>query len=172
MLFSQDLIRSLGTAVDLVNTPLTTVADLAALVERRKVASPDEVTGADLDAVRGSRDELHRVFTTPDQAVERLNKLLGATKVTLRLSEHDGLPLHLHHSAEQAPVAEQLTADCGLALAQLFVHGEQTRLRTCAAEGCSRVFVDASRNRCRVYCDSRTCGNRMHAAAHRARRRR
>ena len=43
--------------------------------------------------------------------------------------------------------------------------------RACAAPGCSRVFVDESRNRSRVYCDSRTCGNRMHVAAYRARRR-
>ncbi|MFI6299770.1 CGNR zinc finger domain-containing protein [Nonomuraea sp. NPDC050790] len=171
MLFSQDLIRSLATAVDLVNTPLATVADLVALVERRQVCNPDELTGADLEAVRGSREEFHRVFTAPDQGVERLNKLLGQTTITMRLSEHDDQRLRLDPTAGQAPVAERLTADCGLALAYLFVHGEQARLRTCAAEGCSRVFVDASRNRCRVYCDSRTCGNRAHAAAHRARRR-
>ncbi|MFI6900715.1 CGNR zinc finger domain-containing protein [Nonomuraea sp. NPDC050394] len=171
MLFSQDLIRSLATAVDLVNTQLVTVADLVALIERRQVGYPDELTGADLEAVRGSREEFHHVFIAPDQGVERLNKLLGRTRLTLRLSEYDGQRLRLQHHAGEAPVAEQLTADCGLALAYLFVQGEQTRLRTCAAEGCSRVFVDASRNRCRVYCDSRTCGNRAHAAAHRARRR-
>jgi predicted RNA-binding Zn ribbon-like protein len=34
-----------------------------------------------------------------------------------------------------------------------------------------RVFVDLSRNRSRRYCDSRTCGNRLHVAAYRARQR-
>lgn len=32
------------------------------------------------------------------------------------------------------------------------------------------AFVDLSRNRSRRYCDSRTCGNRLHVAAYRARR--
>lgn len=30
--------------------------------------------------------------------------------------------------------------------------------------------MDLSRNRSRRYCDSRTCGNRLHVAAYRARR--
>ena len=40
----------------------------------------------------------------------------------------------------------------------------------CASPTCRDVFVDLSRNRSRRYCDSRTCGNRLHVAAYRARR--
>jgi len=43
-------------------------------------------------------------------------------------------------------------------------------VRTCASPTCQEVFVDLSRNRSRRYCDSRTCGNRLHVAAYRARR--
>jgi predicted RNA-binding Zn ribbon-like protein len=43
------------------------------------------------------------------------------------------------------------------------------RLRECAADDCSAVLVDLSRNRSKRYCDSRTCGNRLHVAAYRAR---
>jgi predicted RNA-binding Zn ribbon-like protein len=50
------------------------------------------------------------------------------------------------------------------------VAGEQERLRRCEAPDCRRAFVDLSRNRSRRYCDSRTCGNRLHVAAYRARR--
>ncbi|MGH9036560.1 MAG: CGNR zinc finger domain-containing protein, partial [Acidimicrobiia bacterium] len=45
------------------------------------------------------------------------------------------------------------------------------RLRVCSAIGCSRVFVDTSRNRSRRYCDPSTCGNRTNVAAYRARQR-
>jgi predicted RNA-binding Zn ribbon-like protein len=38
----------------------------------------------------------------------------------------------------------------------------------CAAEGCSKVFADTSRNAARRYCSS-ACANRSAVAAHRAR---
>ena len=55
-------------------------------------------------------------------------------------------------------------------LAFFVVAGEQERLRRCEAPDCRFAFVDLSRNRSRRYCDSRTCGNRLHVAAYRARR--
>ncbi len=57
-----------------------------------------------------------------------------------------------------------------MALAFFVVAGERERLRRCEAPDCRRAFVDLSRNRSRRYCDSRTCGNRLHVAAYRARR--
>ncbi|MEV1203583.1 CGNR zinc finger domain-containing protein [Microbispora rosea] len=91
-----------------------------------------------------------------------------ASPRTSRSTTH---PLHVHYFAPGSSVAEHLAADCGVALAHVLVENERDRLRTCAAPDCSHVFVDESRNRSRVYCDSRTCGNRMHVAAYRARRR-
>ena len=43
-------------------------------------------------------------------------------------------------------------------------------MATCASPTCREVFLDLSRNRSRRYCDSRTCGNRLHVAAYRARK--
>ena len=40
----------------------------------------------------------------------------------------------------------------------------------CASPTCRDAFLDESRNRSRRYCDSRTCGNRLHVAAYRARK--
>ncbi len=57
-----------------------------------------------------------------------------------------------------------------MGLAELVVSGESQRVRACASPTCRDVFVDLSRNRSRRYCDSRTCGNRLHVAAYRARR--
>ncbi len=58
-----------------------------------------------------------------------------------------------------------------MALAFVIAAGERYRLATCAAPDCDRVLVDLSRNRSHRYCDSRTCGNRLHVAAYRARQR-
>lgn len=179
MPFGHDMVHSLATVVELINTAardrdgLAALDDLRAFVRRRNVSDVDTVTERDLTEVRALRAEFHEIFTAPDQdaAITRLNKLLGRTRITPRLTEHDGFPLHIHYFAPGASLAEHLAADCGVALAQVLAENEWDRLRKCRAPDCGHVFVDESRNRSRVYCDSRTCGNRMHVAAYRARRR-
>jgi predicted RNA-binding Zn ribbon-like protein len=76
----------------------------------------------------------------------------------------------VHYFAPGASLGEHIAADGGMALAFVVAANECDRLRVCDAPDCSRVLVDLSRNRCRRYCDSRTCGNRLHVAAYRARR--
>ncbi|GAA0401314.1 hypothetical protein Acor_38660 [Acrocarpospora corrugata] len=173
MPFSHDMVYSLATAVDLVNTPPADMEELAAFVLRRKVSGVEFLNPGDLAEVRALASAFYDVFTAPDDpaAIDGLNTLLGRTRITPRLTQHDGFPLHVHYFAPGASLAEHLAADCGVALAHVLVEGERDRLRSCAAPDCSHVFVDESRNRSRVYCDSRTCGNRMHVAAYRARRR-
>ncbi|GAA0356434.1 CGNR zinc finger domain-containing protein [Microbispora corallina] len=179
MPFSHDMVYSLATVVELINTGaderdgLAGVEDLEAFVRQRQVSGVGRVTDHDLAEVRALRRDFHEVFTAPDSraAIALLNTLLGRTRITPSLTEHDGFPVHVHYFAPGASVAEHLAADCGVALAHVIVEDEWERLRTCAAPDCSHVFVDESRNRSRVYCDSRTCGNRMHVAAYRARRR-
>ncbi|WP_066365443.1 CGNR zinc finger domain-containing protein [Herbidospora mongoliensis] len=173
MPFSHDMVHSLATVVDLVNTPPTDLEELGSLVVRRQVSGIEFVNATDLAEVQTLSKAFHEVFTAPDEdsAVSRLNTLLGRTRITPSLTRHDGFPLHVHYFAPGASLAEHLSADCGVALAHVLVEGERDRLRTCSAPDCANVFVDESRNRSRVYCDSRTCGNRMHVAAYRARRR-
>jgi predicted RNA-binding Zn ribbon-like protein len=181
MPFSHDMVHALATVVELINTSpeangeegLASVEDLASFVLLRQISGVEALSPADLAEVRELRQAFHGVFTAPDRttAVARLNLLLNRTRITPRLTEHDGFALHVHYFAPGASVAEHLAADCGVALALVLVEDEWGRLRTCAAPDCFHVFVDESRNRSRVYCDSRTCGNRMHVAAYRARRR-
>lgn len=179
MPFGHDMVYSLATVVELINTAagdhdgLTDIDDLRAFVRNRRVSAVGAVTSRDLAEVRMLRTDFHDVFTATDRAavVTRLNKLLGRTRITPRLTEHDGFPLHVHYFAPGASLAEHLAADCGVALANVLAQGEWDRLRKCRAPDCDNVFVDESRNRSRVYCDGRTCGNRMHVAAYRARRR-
>ncbi|RCG32696.1 zf-CGNR multi-domain protein [Sphaerisporangium album] len=181
MPLSHDMLLSLTAVADLINSApetggpdwLTDVAGLEAYLTRHRVSGIETVAAADLTQVRALRATFHELFASPDAAtaVRRLNVLLDRTPITAHLTEHDDFPLHVHYFAPGSSVADHLAADFGVALAHLLVEGEWERLRTCAAPDCDKVFMDESRNRSRVYCDSRTCGNRMHVAAYRARRR-
>jgi CGNR zinc finger/Putative stress-induced transcription regulator len=178
--FGHDTICALGTVADLVNTAPETagteqLGDLASLqkfVERHEVSEVGRLTKTDLEMVRRVRARLRAIFLAPDQhaAVELVNGLVADARTTPRLTNHDGHPWHVHYFAPGASLGEHIAADGGMALAFVVAANECDRLRVCEAPDCSRVLVDLSRNRCRRYCDSRTCGNRLHVAAYRARR--
>jgi len=172
---------ALVTVTELINTSPAAdgregIPDLDALRDfaiKRQISGADQVRESDLDEVRLLRERLHVLFAVDDTltATAMLNELLAEANVTPHLSDHDGYGLHIHYFAPGAPIAQLLAAHCGMALARVVAEGELERLRTCEAPDCGHVLVDLSKNRCRRYCDSRTCGNRLHVAAYRARRR-
>jgi predicted RNA-binding Zn ribbon-like protein len=171
---------ALATVVDLVNSDpevageegLPDLTALQELVERQQVSGIGRLTKDDLAGAHRLRRRLLAVFRAGDQpaAVRLVNALVADARSTPRLTDHDGWPLHMHYHAPDARLPEHLAADCGMALAFVIAAGERSRLATCAAPDCERVLVDLSRNRSKRYCDSRTCGNRLHVAAYRARR--
>lgn len=179
--FGHDTRCALGTVVDLVNTApevtggdrLTGLGDLTDFVAQHEISEPGRLTKDDLEAVRRLRWRLQTIFAAADQptAIGLVNALVADARTTPRLTDHDDWPLHMHYFAPGARLAEHLAADCGMALAFVLAAGEWERLTTCEAPDCNRVLVDLSRNRSRRYCDSKTCGNRLHVAAYRARQR-
>lgn len=181
MLFSHDTEHSLACVVDLVNSAPTDDGEddlddleaLQAFVDRHTVSEVERLTRADLVAVRRLRDRLRPLFATESdqQAARLLNTLIGQAPVTPRLTDHDGYSWHVHYFAPGASLAEHLAVDGGMALASVVAAGERERLRTCEAPDCGAVLVDLSRNRSKRYCDAQTCGNRLHVAAYRERRR-
>ena len=189
MLIPHDTRIALDTVVDLVNTapesepppddpadgPVDGLADVAALyafAERHLISGGGTLGEKDLAAVRDVRARFAEVFAAPDPrtAADLVNRLVAAAGTTPQLTDHDGYDWHVHYFAPDASIADHLAADCGMALAFIIVAGEQERLRRCEAPDCGHAFVDLSRNRSRRYCSSRTCGNRLHVAAYRARR--
>ncbi|MFJ5194351.1 CGNR zinc finger domain-containing protein [Streptomyces sp. NPDC088394] len=190
MLIPHDTRIALDTVVELVNTAPESeppeggqpesgrsdgLADIEALYDfarRRRISGVDELHDKDLRAVRDVRTRFAEIFATDDArtAASLVNALVAAAGTTPQLSNHDGYDWHVHYFAPDASIADHLAADCGMALAFIVVAGEQERLRRCEAPDCRHAFVDLSRNRSRRYCSSRTCGNRLHVAAYRARR--
>jgi predicted RNA-binding Zn ribbon-like protein len=180
--FGADQREALDQCVDLINTgrsgageQLHDLADVLAFgrlhrVDNLGAARPDDA--ARLRSLRARLDAIAVACETGDQqaAINGLNTLLAETGAVPQIVSHDGRGPHVHVSRASAPLADRIAAHSAMGLAELVVAGESGRLRSCAAPDCRHVFVDLSRNSSRRYCDSRTCGNRLHVAAYRARR--
>jgi predicted RNA-binding Zn ribbon-like protein len=179
--FGADLVEALTACAELVNTGrlatgegLREVADVQDLGDRYDFAGRP-AGRADVALLRAHRARLDGIVTACETgqeatAIGMLNALLAETGATPQIVAHHGRGPHIHVSSPTAPLADRMAAHFAMGLAELVVAGESERFRTCAAPACRSVFVDLSRNRSRRYCDSRTCGNRIHVAAYRARR--
>jgi hypothetical protein len=103
-------------------------------------------------------------------AVEAVNGQLAASEVAPSLRAHDGFPLHIHWTGSQVSFGRQVAVDVLMALAQTLCDDGTARFGHCAAEGCHRLFHDATKNRSRRFCSDPRCASRTHTAQHRARR--
>jgi len=153
---------------------LAQLADLQAMADKYAFAGVRAEPG-DLKRARDYRARLDAIVTSceagyEESAIAQINGLLAQTGATPQILAHDGRGPHLHVSRSTAPLADRMAAHFAMGLAWLVIAGEARRLHTCESPSCQDVFVDLSRNRSRRYCDSRTCGNRLHVAAYRARR--
>lgn len=181
MIFSHDTEHALLCVVDLVNSApgsgspelLGDVEALQRFVDRNGVSETGPLSEGDVDAVHRLRGPLRSVFTASDDraAARAVNAVVARSPVTPRLTDHDGYHWHMHYFSPGASLDEHLAVDCGIALGLVIAAGERERLRVCEAPDCEQVLVDLSRNRSKRYCDARTCGNRLHVAAYRERRR-
>lgn len=181
MTFSHDVEHSLDIVVDLVNSDpgsgggeqLSDLVALRTFIERHQISDVETITDADLQAVRSLRSRFREVFQAggTSDAAALVNELLSGATLCPRLTNHDGYDWHIHYFAPGSSPAEHLLIDGGMALSFVVVAGEHERLQECSAPDCARVLVDLSRNRSKRYCDSRTCGNRLHVAAYRERQR-
>jgi predicted RNA-binding Zn ribbon-like protein len=179
--FDADQIEAMAGCTELINTgraseddALRTVAGLRDMAVRYAFHGLP-AAAADLPLIRDYRARLDSVVSCCElgqeaAAIEQINALLSQTGASPQIASHDGRGPHLHVSRPDAPLADRMAAHFAMGLAWLVVAGEAGRIRTCQAPDCRDVFVDLSRNRSRRYCDSRTCGNRLHVAAYRARR--
>ncbi|EFK98718.1 conserved hypothetical protein [Streptomyces sp. SPB78] len=180
MLITHDTRCALEAVVDLVNSApaegraesLASVAELEEFVRAHHLSDTGVLDTSDLQALHHVRARFAR-SSPPRTARARYGSSTSWWRrrgPRPRLTDHDGYDWHVHYFAPGASLADHLAADCGMALAFFVVADERERLRRCGAPDCGRAFVDLSRNRSRRYCDSRTCGNRLHVAAYRARR--
>lgn len=179
--FGADLLEALEACAELINTGRSAdgegvrdVADVQAFGDRYAFQG-DPAGPRDPARLRGYRARLDAITASceagdDEAAIGKLNALLAETGATPQIVTHDDRGPHIHVSRPTAPLADRIAAHLAMGLAELVVSGDSQRVRSCASPTCRDVFVDLSRNRSRRYCDSRTCGNRLHVAAYRARR--
>jgi predicted RNA-binding Zn ribbon-like protein len=171
---------SVVTAVDLVNTldvesghdVLTGPDHLAKFLDDHVDSYARPLTTVDVADVRRLRERVRLAFTlgSIDTVVDLLNDLLAESSALPQLTDHDDV-WHFHFTPPESSLVAHMAAEAAMGLASVIRDHGLERLRVCAATGCSRVFVDTSRNRSRRYCNPDICGNRTNVAAFRARQR-
>ena len=175
---------TVDAAVELANIsggePLPEHDDLPKLERLRSVLVEYEflrarrVTDAELGALADRLVSVGRlVRSLPDidlpAAVEAVNAHLEAAAIAPSLSAHDGFALHIHWTGPSTPFAHQVAVDLLMALAQTLCDHGTMRFGRCAADDCTRVFHDTTKNHSRRFCTDPRCASRTHTAAHRAR---
>jgi predicted RNA-binding Zn ribbon-like protein len=180
MLFAHDTEVSLATTAALINSlpgasnsgtdELSTPEQLVAFLDRFEFTGSRTGDNAELEEMRTLRSRLRELWTRDeDGVVSLINELLREAEALPQLVKHDNWDWHLHATPSTAPVAQRAQVEAAMAVIDLIRAGERSRLHECAAEDCTAVVVDLSRNRSRRYCDVGNCGNRANVAAYRQR---
>ncbi|ROO86863.1 putative RNA-binding Zn ribbon-like protein [Actinocorallia herbida] len=131
------------------------------------LAAPSGADAVDLASARELREAIYTLVTARIDGVQ-----LPSAAVSVVNDQAACLPVGL--ALGGAGVLRTGTAAQGLASlareAVAIVGGDEAQLlRECGRPECTQVYLDRSRGRRREWCAMRTCGNRVKAAAFRAR---
>jgi hypothetical protein len=139
-------------------------AELRELLSRFELREDEEL---DVEGLTHLARRLRRVFTSEelDARVAVLNDLFTLYQPHPRIVDHDHQGHHLHYHPPGAGHLRTVGASMTMALATVLCDFGAGRLGVCPE--CGDAFVDTTRNGRQRFC-SRTCSNRVHAAAHRA----
>jgi predicted RNA-binding Zn ribbon-like protein len=133
---------------------------------------------AAVEAARELRTALRRLADAwaagkpaPRATVARVNELLARGAGTSRLVPAAGGEGFAVERGLRLEEPEDLLVPIAEAAADFLCHADPGRVRRCAHPECVLYFLDGTKNGTRRWCDMRTCGNRMNAAAYYRRRR-
>jgi predicted RNA-binding Zn ribbon-like protein len=177
--FAPDTIKSLEFAVALGNShplasrsrsdELSTIGDVYDLIMRFRYTGRIDRDTAEVAEVRHVRERIRRVWRlTRDNAATEINAMLAEANALPFLTRHGDSDWHLHANSPEAPLAERIQSEIGLALVDVVRSDAMWRLRRCQAPDCEGLMADLSRNGSRRFCGIR-CGNRMNQIAYRER---
>ena len=145
---------------------LVTFGDVVAWGRQAGLITDQSTPGgeAELKRLKDLRAAIYQLFSgllrdgkPQPKSLARFNRHLHASLDQARLqrgknayrliSQSHRLTDYMHFEITQAAI-------------QLLLSGQYERLRQCAGEQCSWLFVDSSRNSRRRWCDMQACGNR------------
>lgn len=148
---------------------LSTPSELTALLDTHGYSGRFDRDDPELASVVRVREELRALWSLPrDEQVVEINRWLREVNALPFLVRHDRFDWHLHATGPDAPLADRVRAEGALALAEVTRANENSRLRVCAAEDCTGLLVDQSRNGSKRFCSVR-CGNRVNQQGFRER---
>jgi predicted RNA-binding Zn ribbon-like protein len=148
---------------------LSTPAELTALLDEHGYSGRFDRDVPELASAVRVREELRALWSLPrDDQVGEINRWLREVNALPFLVRHDRFDWHLHATGPDAPLADRMRAEGALALAEVTRAHENSRLRVCAAEDCTGLLVDQSRNGSKRFCSVR-CGNRVNQQGFRER---
>ncbi|MFJ8041479.1 CGNR zinc finger domain-containing protein [Kitasatospora sp. NPDC096147] len=164
-----DLVGTVQRRRSLALDQLATPADLAAwAVAAGLVDQPMAADAEDLAQAVRLREAVYRLATaaarsTPYGAADRrlLNRLADGPHMRQELRP-DG-------TLRRTGTAEALLAALARSAQRLLALPLAAPVKECAAEPCTRLYVDHSRKGARRWCDMTRCGNRAKAASFRER---
>lgn len=179
--FGTDVRAAFGVITDLVNSSehragsdlLEVSGVLDGIASRHALSYRPDGTRAEHAEVRRLRERLEEFLRSDSlkSRLELINSLLLAAGSIPQLASHPGDEIpHFHYTMDDASFSSKLTALAGIGLARLMIEEAADRFRVCEGPDCEKAFIDVSKNGSRRYCDSQTCGNRLHAARYRARK--
>ncbi len=166
---------TVDAGVELTNEMVAN-GDLRAVLVEHDFIRAGRATASDVDELRRRFRSVRAIIETlpdiePTVAVDLVNAQLRRCSIAPSLSAHDGFALHIHWTGDETSFGRRVVVDVLMALAQTLCDHGTDRFGRCAAEGCERLFYDATKNRSRRFCSDSRCASRTHTAEHRARRR-
>lgn len=181
MVFIHDTEMSLRAAVALVNTlpghgpddvdGLVTDADFDAYFAQYRYTGMRHHDANERAAVRANRAPLRALWDVDrDGAVHLINAMLREGQALPQLVRHDEFDWHIHATDPSAPLATRMLVEAAMAFVDVIRADQWDRVRRCAADDCTGVYVDYSKNSSKRYCDEGNCGNRMNVNAYRRRK--
>lgn len=148
---------------------LATPGQLTALLDAHEYSGRFDRDEAELASVIRVRDEVRALWSLPrDEQVAELNRWLREVGALPVLVRHDRFDWHLHATEAHAPLADRMRAEGALAIAEIVRADQTARMRVCAADDCSGLLFDQSRNGSKRFCSVR-CGNRVNQQGFRER---
>ncbi|RVX40387.1 putative RNA-binding Zn ribbon-like protein [Nonomuraea polychroma] len=148
---------------------LATPADLGRwAVEAGVMSEAPAVDAADLRRLRTLREAVYRLVTTamdgrpwPEDDLRVVNEEAAGAPPRMRLT-----PAGLVRSGDAGAIASSVARSA----AELLGEFGELRVRECALEECTRIFIDRSRGGNRQWCGMEECGNRVKVANYRSRK--
>jgi predicted RNA-binding Zn ribbon-like protein len=130
---------------------------------------PDVAEGV-FNEARELRETIFRIFSAPAEGRDPPAQDLGALNEFLSRSmaaaalEKKGDTFVLSFGGGEGP--DRMLAPVVWSAVQLLTSPDMRRVKVCSGDTCGWLFVDASKNKSRRWCEMSDCGNRAKARRH------